>query len=86
MHKEYKRTALLWELETRVIKIVERKEVAAALEDEERRTNTNIKHNWYDNRLGTLRDQWGGGGVEPTAVSTIYRQNMLQHNLYLYLY
>ena len=42
MHKEYKRTTIKWKLETRVIKIVERKEVAAALEDEERRTNTQI--------------------------------------------
>jgi hypothetical protein len=27
MHKEYKRTTIKWKLETRVIKIVERKEV-----------------------------------------------------------
>jgi len=33
-HKEFKRTTILWKLETRVIKIVERKEVAAALEVE----------------------------------------------------
>ncbi len=45
MHKENKWTTILLKLETRVIKIVERKEVAAALEDEERRTNANIKYN-----------------------------------------
>jgi hypothetical protein len=42
MHKKYKRTTLLWKLETREIKIVKRKEVVAALEVEERRTNTQI--------------------------------------------
>ena len=41
MHKEYKRTTILLKLETRVIKIVERKEVAVR-KDEERRTNANM--------------------------------------------